>query len=212
MTTRMIGAIIMVHGDNSGLVLPPRIAPTQVMIIPIQQRKEGVLEKAQELKAMLSNYRVKVDDTDKSPGWKFSEREMRGIPLRVEIGPKDIEAGQAVIVRRDNGEKCVVALTELDAKVGELWEQMQKDMLERKNPQRQSHLHSNHLRGVQRYHREPSGFVKAMWCGDQACEDKIKEDTTATSRCMPFGLEKLSDKCVCCGRPAKTMVYWGKAY
>ena len=119
MTTRMIGAIIMVHGDNSGLVLPPRIAPTQVMIIPIQQRKEGVLEKAQELKAMLSNYRVKVDDTDKSPGWKFSEQEMRGIPLRVEIGPKDIEAGQAVIVRRDNGEKCVVALTELNAKVGE---------------------------------------------------------------------------------------------
>ena len=213
MTTRMIGAIIMVHGDNSGLVLPPRIAPTQVMIIPIQQRKEGVLEKAQELKAMLSNYRVKVDDTDKSPGWKFSEQEMRGIPLRVEIGPKDIEAGQAVIVRRDNGEKCVVALTELDAKVGELLEQMQKDMLERARAHRDNHTYTatTYEEFKDTIENRP-GFVKAMWCGDQACEDKIKEDTTATSRCMPFAQEKLSDKCVCCGRPAKTMVYWGKAY
>ena len=213
MTTRMIGAIIMVHGDNSGLVLPPRIAPTQVMIIPIQQRKEGVLEKAQELKAMLSNYRVKVDDTDKSPGWKFSEQEMRGIPLRVEIGPKDIEAGQAVIVRRDNGEKCVVALTELNAKVGELLEQMQKDMLERARAHRDNHTYTatTYEEFKDTIENRP-GFVKAMWCGDQACEDKIKEDTTATSRCMPFAQEKLSDKCVCCGRPAKTMVYWGKAY
>ena len=213
MTTRMIGAIIMVHGDNSGLVLPPRIAPTQVMIIPIQQRKEGVLEKAQELKAMLSNYRVKVDDTDKSPGWKFSEQEMRGIPLRVEIGPKDIEAGQAVIVRRDNGEKCVVALTELDAKVGELLEQMQKDMLERARAHRDNHTYTatTYEEFKDTIENRP-GFVKAMWCGDQACEDKIKEDTTATSRCMPFAQEKLSDKCVCCGRPAKKMVYWGKAY
>ena len=213
MTTRMIGAIIMVHGDNSGLVLPPRIAPTQVMIIPIQQRKEGVLEKAQELKAMLSNYRVKVDDTDKSPGWKFSEQEMRGIPLRVEIGPKDIEAGQAVIVRRDNGEKCVVALTELNAKVGELLEQMQKDMLERARTHRDNHTYTatTYEEFKDTIENRP-GFVKAMWCGDQACEDKIKEDTTATSRCMPFAQEKLSDKCVCCGRPAKTMVYWGKAY
>ena len=213
MTTRMIGAIIMVHGDNSGLVLPPRIAPTQVMIIPIQQRKEGVLEKAQELKAMLSNYRVKVDDTDKSPGWKFSEQEMRGIPLRVEIGPKDIEAGQAVIVRRDNGEKCVVALTELDAKVGELLEQMQKDMLKRARTHRDNHTYTatTYEEFKDTIENRP-GFVKAMWCGDQACEDKIKEDTTATSRCMPFAQEKLSDKCVCCGRPAKTMVYWGKAY
>ena len=212
-STRMIGAIIMVHGDNSGLVLPPRIAPTQVMIIPIQQRKEGVLEKAQELKAMLSNYRVKVDDTDKSPGWKFSEQEMRGIPLRVEIGPKDIEAGQAVIVRRDNGEKCVVALTELDAKVGELLEQMQKDMLERARTHRDNHTYTatTYEEFKDTIENRP-GFVKAMWCGDQACEDKIKEDTTATSRCMPFAQEKLSDKCVCCGRPAKTMVYWGKAY
>lgn len=212
-STRMIGAIIMVHGDNSGLVLPPRIAPTQVMIIPIQQRKEGVLEKAQELKAMLSNYRVKVDDTDKSPGWKFSEQEMRGIPLRVEIGPKDIEAGQAVIVRRDNGEKCVVALTELNAKVGELLEQMQKDMLERARAHRDNHTYTatTYEEFKDTIENRP-GFVKAMWCGDQACEDKIKEDTTATSRCMPFAQEKLSDKCVCCGRPAKTMVYWGKAY
>ena len=213
MTTRMIGAIIMVHGDNSGLVLPPRIAPTQVMIIPIQQRKEGVLEKAQELKAMLSNYRVKVDDTDKSPGWKFSEQEMRGIPLRVEIGPKDIEAGQAVIVRRDNGEKCVVALTELNAKVGELLEQMQKDMLERARAHRDNHTYTatTYEEFKDTIENRP-GFVKAMWCGDQACEDKIKEDTTATSRCMPFAQENLGETCPICGKPAKTMIIWGKAY
>ena len=212
-STRMIGGMIMVHGDDRGLKLPPKVAPIQVVILPIAMHKEGVLEKAQELKAMLSNYRVKVDDTDKSPGWKFSEQEMRGIPLRVEIGPKDIEAGQAVIVRRDNGEKCVVALTELNAKVGELLEQMQKDMLERARAHRDNHTYTatTYEEFKDTIENRP-GFVKAMWCGDQACEDKIKEDTTATSRCMPFAQEKLSDKCVCCGRPAKKMVYWGKAY
>ena len=126
-STRIIGAIIMVHGDDSGLVLPPKIAPTQVMIIPIQQKKEGVLEKANELKEVLSNFRVKVDDSDKSPGWKFSEQEMRGIPLRVEIGPKDIEAGKCVICRRDTREKIEIALDELEAKLPELLEQIQKD-------------------------------------------------------------------------------------
>ena len=215
MSTRIIGALIMVHGDDSGLKLPPRIAPVQCMVIPISQRKEGVMEKAAELRDILkaAGVRVKLDDSDKSPGWKFSEQEMRGIPLRVEIGPKDIEAGQAVIVRRDNGEKCVVALTELNAKVGELLEQMQKDMLERARAHRDNHTYTatTYEEFKDTIENRP-GFVKAMWCGDQACEDKIKEDTTATSRCMPFAQEKLSDKCVCCGRPAKTMVYWGKAY
>ena len=213
MTTRMIGAIIMVHGDNSGLVLPPRIAPTQVVIIPIQQRKEGVLDKAYELKEVLSGYRVKVDDTDKSPGWKFSEQEMRGIPLRVEIGPKDIEAGQAVVVRRDTREKYVVALDELNVKIGELLDQIQADMLERARQHREEHtsVATEYDEFKDAIENKP-GFVKAMWCGDRACEDKIKEDTTATSRCMPFAQETLSDKCVCCGRPAKSMVYWGKAY
>ena len=213
MTTRMIGAIIMVHGDNSGLVLPPRIAPIQVMIIPIQQRKEGVLEKAFELKEVLSDYRVKVDDSDKSPGWKFSEQEMRGIPLRVEIGPKDMEAGQAVVVRRDTGEKYTVALSELKERVGELLDEIHAHMLEKARAHRDSHTYE--ARTYDEFKEiidTKPGFVKAMWCGDQACEDKIKEDTTATSRCIPFVQEKLSDKCVCCGRPAKSMVYWGKAY
>lgn len=213
MTTRLIGAIIMVHGDDSGLVLPPRIAPTQVMIIPIAQHKAGVLEKAAALKERLGAFRVKVDDSDKSPGWKFSEQEMRGIPMRIEIGPKDIEANQAVLVRRDTREKIVVSLDEIEQKTGELLETIQKDMFERAKAHREAHTTTavTYEQFKQAVAEKP-GFVKAMWCGDQACEDKIKEDTTATSRCMPFEQEHLSDTCVCCGKPAKAMVYWGKAY
>ena len=213
MTTRMIGAIIMVHGDNNGLVLPPRIAPTQVVIVPIQQQKEGVLDKAFALKDVLSNFRVKVDDSDKSPGWKFSESEMRGIPVRVEIGPRDIENNEAVLVRRDTHEKITVSLDEIEAKVSELLDTIQSDMLERARAHRDSHTYvaTTYDEFVKTINEKP-GFVKAMWCGDQACEDKIKEDTAATSRCMPFAQENLSDKCVCCGKPAKKMVYWGRAY
>ena len=213
MSTRIIGAIIMVHGDNSGLKLPPRIAPTQVMIVPIAQHKEGVLDAAFALRDKLkSNFRVKVDDSDKSPGWKFSEQEMRGIPMRIEIGPKDIEAGQAVLVRRDTGEKTVVALDEIDTKVGELLDSIQNDMLERAKKHLESHTYE--ARTYEEFKdiiANKPGFVKAMWCGDLECELKIKEDTTATSRCMPFKQEHLSDTCVCCGKPAKKMVYWGKA-
>lgn len=214
MSTRLIGAIIMVHGDNSGLVLPPLIAPTQIMIIPIAQHKEGVLEKADELKECLSkNFRVKVDDTDKSPGWKFSEQEMRGIPIRIEIGPKDIEANQAIIVRRDTREKITVSLDELEGKAKEILENMQKEMLERAREHRDSHTYTavNYEEFKELIANKP-GFVKAMWCEDEACEKKIKEDTTATSRCMPFEQEQLAETCVCCGKPAKKMVYWGKAY
>ena len=213
MTTRMIGAIIMVHGDNNGLVLPPRIAPTQVVIVPIQQQKEGVLDKAFALKDVLSNFRVKVDDSDKSPGWKFSESEMRGIPVRVEIGPRDIENNEAVLVRRDTHEKITVSLDEIEARVSELLDTIQSDMLERARAHRDSHTYvaTTYDEFVKTINEKP-GFVKAMWCGDQACEDKIKEDTAATSRCMPFAQENLSDKCVCCGKPAKKMVYWGRAY
>lgn len=213
MTTRLIGAVIMVHGDNSGLVLPPKVAPTQVMIIPIMQKKEGVLEKAVEIKEVLSNFRVKVDDSDKSPGWKFSEQEMRGIPVRVEIGPKDIEANKAVIVRRDTREKIEVSLDEIDVKVGQILDLMQKEMLERAREHREKHTYvaTNYDEFKDIVANKP-GFVKAMWCMDEECENKIKEDTTATSRCMPFEQEKLADTCVCCGRPAKKMVYWGKAY
>ena len=213
MTTRLIGAIIMVHGDNSGLVLPPKFAPVQVMIIPIAQHKEGVLDKAYELKGRLADFSVKVDDSEKSPGWKFSEAEMRGIPVRIELGPKDIEANQAVIVRRDTREKIVVSLDEIEAKVAETLETMQKDMYERAKAHREAHTYiaKNYDEFKDIVANKP-GFVKAMWCGDEACELKIKEDTTATSRCMPFKQEHISDKCVCCGKPAKAMVYWGKAY
>ncbi len=213
MTTRLIGALIMVHGDDSGLVLPPKIAPTQVMIIPIAQHKEGVLEKAAELKEILGAFRVKVDDTDKSPGWKFSEQEMRGIPIRIEIGPKDIEANQAVIVRRDTREKIVASLDSLPETVSEVLDTMQKEMLERARNHRDSHTSSAaDFEEFKDAVANKPGFVKAMWCGDRACEDAIKEQTGATSRCMPFEQEELAETCVCCGKKAKSMVYWGKAY
>ena len=215
MTTRLIGAVIMVHGDNSGLVLPPKIAPTQVMVIPIMQKKEGVLEKAAELKDRLAakGFRVKVDDTDKSPGWKFSEQEMRGIPVRVEIGPKDIEANKCVICRRDTREKLECSLDELEAKIGEVLEKMQVEMLENARARRDAQTYvATNMEEFRAIFAEKSGFVKAMWCGEQACEDKIKEELSVTSRCMPFEQEELSDVCVCCGKPAKKMVYWGRAY
>ena len=215
MTTRLIGALIMVHGDDSGLVLPPKIAPVQVDVIPIMQNKDGVLNKAYEVKEALvkAGLRVKVDDTDKKPGWKFSEQEMRGIPVRVEMGPRDIEAGQAIIVRRDTREKTTVAIESLAEEIKNILDKMQTEMLERARTHREAHTYvaTNYDEFKDVVANKP-GFVKAMWCGDQACEDKIKEDTTCTSRCMPFEQEHLSDVCVCCGRPAKKMVYWGKAY
>ena len=212
-TTRLIGAVIMVHGDNSGLVLPPRIAPTQIMVIPIQQKKEGVLDKAHELKDRLGAFRVKVDDTDKSPGWKFSEQEMRGIPIRVEIGPKDIEAGKCVICRRDTREKIEVSLDEIETKAGEILDLMQKEMLEHAREHREEHTYeAKDMETFRKLFAEKSGFVKAMWCGEQACEDQIKEEMAVTSRCMPFEQEQIGETCVCCGKPAKKMVYWGRAY
>lgn len=212
-STRIIGAIIMVHGDDSGLVLPPEIAPTQVMIIPIQQKKEGVLEKAYELRDKLKGFRVKVDDSDKSPGWKFSEQEMRGIPLRVEIGPKDIEANKCVICRRDTREKLEVSLDRLTETVAELLVKIQGDMLAKAKRHLEEHTYSaSSKEEFEKIFAEKSGFVKAMWCGEQACEESIKENLGVTSRCMPFEQEHISDICVCCGKPAKKMVYWGKAY
>ena len=214
MTTRLIGAIIMVHGDNEGLVMPPKVAPVQVCIVPIQQKKEGVLDKAYELRnRLVTNFRVKVDDSDKSPGWKFAEAEMRGYPLRVEIGPKDIEAGKCVICRRDTREKLEVALEDLETKVEELLETVQKEMLERARAHREEHTYTAvTMNEFEKIFNEKSGFVKAMWCGEQSCEDQIKEKLAVTSRCMPFEQEKLSDVCVCCGNSAKKMVYWGRAY
>ena len=214
-TTRLIGAVIMTHGDDSGLVLPPKVAPVQVDVIPIMQKKAGVLDKAYEVGQALkaAGLRVKVDDSDKNPGWKFSEQEMRGIPVRVEMGPRDIEANQAVIVRRDTREKITVSIDELADRIPEILDTIQKDMLERARAHRDAHTYTAlNYDEFKDTAANKAGFIKAMWCGDQACEDKIKEDTTCTSRCMPFAQEKLSDVCVCCGKPAKAMVYWGKAY
>ena len=214
MSTRIIGAVIMVHGDDSGLVLPPRIAPNQVVIVPIMQKKEGVLEKANEVKEQLSKVsRVILDDSEKSPDWKFSEYEMRGIPVRVELGPRDIENNQAVLARRDTGEKITVSLDNIAEEVTKLLDTIQHDMLERARKHRDSHTYTAHnMEEFAKTVKETPGFVKAMWCGDEECENKIKEMTGATSRCMPFEQEHIDDKCVCCGKPAKTMVYWGKAY
>ncbi len=215
LSTRIIGAIIMAHGDDSGLVLPPRIAPIQVAVIPIMQKKEGVLDKALEVKEQLikAGLRTKIDDSDKNPGWKFAEQEMRGIPVRVEMGPRDIEAGQAIVVRRDTREKITVAIEELADKIKDILEVIQKDMFEKAKIHRDEHTYvATNYEEFKDAVANKAGFIKAMWCGSRECEDKIKEDTTATSRCMPFEQEKLSDVCVCCGKPAKSMVYWGKAY
>ena len=215
MTTRVIGAMIMVHGDNSGLVLPPHIAPVQVMIIPIRQDAEGVMDKALEVKTALAaaDVRVNLDDSEKSPGWKFSEQEMRGIPIRIELGPKDIEKGQAVLVRRDTREKTIVPIEEIPDKVSALLETIQADMFRRAKEHLESHIYdATDYDTFCKTIAEKPGFVRAMWCGDEACESKIKADTTATSRCIPFKQIRISDRCVCCGKPAKHEVIWAKAY
>ena len=215
MSTRIIGALIMVHGDDSGLVLPPNIAPTQIMIIPVAQHKEGVLEKADQIKKALENsgLSVKCDVSEKSPGWKFSEQEIRGIPLRLEIGPKDIEKGTATAVRRDTREKTEIPFDALETQIPILLEKMQSEMLERAKKHLESHIYTAATYDeFKELIKTKPGFVKMMWCGDEACELKVKEDTTATSRCMPFEQEKIGDVCPICGRPAKKMVYWGKAY
>ncbi len=213
-TTRLIGGLIMVHSDNSGLVLPPKIAPNQIVIIPIRTKTEGVIEKALEVKQQLSEkFRVIADTSDKSPGWKFSEYEMKGIPLRIELGPKDIEQNQCVISRRDTSEKIFVSLDELEQNVEQILEQMQKDMFEKALKHREESTYNAVTMEelIETADTKP-GFIKAMWCGDVECEEKIKEDAGLSSRCMPFEQEQLSGKCVCCGKDAKAMVVWGKAY
>lgn len=215
MTTRLIGAMIMVHGDNSGLVIPPRIAPIQAMVIPIRQNAEGVLDKAAELMNALNaaGIRARLDDSDKSPGWKFSEQEMRGIPIRVELGPKDLEAGHAILVRRDTREKQTVSFEELPEAAGALLTEIQNNLYSKAKAFLDEHTYDAHSYDEFKDIAENRpGFIRAMWCGDQACEDKIKEETGATSRCIPDRQETISDVCVCCGKPAKKMLYWGKAY
>ena len=213
-TTRMIGAVIMVHGDDNGLMLPPKIAPIQAVVIPIAAHKPGVTEKAEEIyNSLCEKYRAEIDTSDKNPGWKFSEYEMKGVPLRVEIGPRDLENNSAVIVRRDTREKIFVSLDELSEKVGETLEAIHQNMYENalKNL-REKTTAAKDFDEFKKVLSEKGGFVKAMWCGNRECEDEIKAQTAATSRCMPFEQEVISDKCVCCGKPAKKLVYWAKAY
>ena len=214
MSTRIIGAIIMTHGDDNGLVMPPYVAPVQLIILPIAQHKEGVLEKAYEIKSKLENVcRVKIDDSDNSAGWKFAEYEMKGVPLRLEIGPKDIAENRCVIVRRDNREKYFVSLDELEQKIPELLQAVHDGLYQKALERREKMTYSvTTLDEMIDCAANRPGFIKAMWCGDRACEEKLKEVAGVTSRCMPFEGEPVSDKCVCCGREAKHLTYWGKAY
>ncbi|MBQ3928622.1 MAG: proline--tRNA ligase [Clostridia bacterium] len=215
-STRMIGAIIMVHGDDDGLVLPPKIAPIQVAVIPIAQKKEGVLDKANELKNRLlaKDIRVKLDDSDKAPGWKFSQYEMMGVPVRLEIGPKDIENHQCVLVRRDNREKTVVSLDHLETAIEETLQKVHDGMYNNalENLQSKTYEARTHEEFLDIAANKP-GFIKAMWCGETQCEEQLKDETGGVkSRCIPFVEDHLSDTCVCCGKPAQHMVYWGRQY
>ena len=213
-TTRLIGAIIMTHGDDNGLVLPPAVAPIQLVIVPIASHKEGVLDKANELKEKLSKVcRVKLDDTDNSAGWKFAEYEMKGVPLRLEIGPKDIENNRCVVVRRDNSEKIFVSLDELEQRVPELLQEVHDGLYQKALDRRAAMTFTaKDFAELKDIADNKPGFIKAMWCGERECEDKLKDELGITSRCIPFEQEQLSDTCVCCGKPAKHMLYWGKAY
>ena len=214
MSTRLIGAIIMTHGDDEGLILPPAIAPYQVVIVPVAAHKPGVLEKAEELRARLSKFvRVKLDDSENSPGWKFAQWEMKGVPLRLEIGPKDLEKNQCVLVRRDTREKVFVSLDELETAIPAQLEALRKDLYQRALENREKRTWAaTTMDEVKELAKANTGYIKTMWCGDLACEMKMKEEAGLSSRCMPFEQEQLSDVCPCCGKPAKAMVYWGVAY
>ncbi len=215
-TTRLIGAIIMTHGDDNGLQLPPAVAPVQVMVVPIAQHKEGVADKAVQVLAEIKGFcRADIDLSDNSPGWKFAQYEMKGVPLRLELGPKDIEQNQCVLVRRDTGEKVTVPLDGLEKAIGELLRDIHDTLYRRALKNREDHTYTAHtfeevlaIAGDE----SKSGFINTMWCEDPACEAKMKEEAGLTSRCMPLEQEHLDDRCVCCGRPAKSMIVWGKAY
>ena len=214
-STRMIGGIIMTHGDNNGLVLPPRIAPIQVIIIPVAQHKDGVLEANQAVMDRLkaAGIRVKMDDSDQSAGWKFAEYEMKGIPLRLELGPKDIEKNQCVLVRRDSGEKTFVSLDGIEATVASMLDSIHDGLYAKAKKNLEDNTYAcSSLEEVREKMQERGGFAKTMWCGDEACEIRMKEEAGVTSRCIPFAQEHLGDVCPVCGKPAKHMVYWGVAY
>ncbi len=213
-TTRLIGAVIMTHGDDNGLVLPPAIAPTQLVVIPIAAHKAGVLDKATEIYERLKSVcRAKIDNSEQSPGWKFAEYEMKGVPLRIEIGPRDIENGQCVVVRRDNREKYTVLLDEIETKIPELLKSVHDGLYNKALERRRNMTFDAHsLDEMKEIADTKPGFIRAMWCGERECEDKLKEVAGVTSRCIPFEQDNISDTCICCGKKAKHMLYWGKAY
>ena len=216
-TTRLIGAIIMTHGDNKGLVLPPKVAPVQAVIVPIAQHKEGVLDKAREvMDALAPTFRVKLDDSDNSPGWKFAEYEMKGVPVRIELGPRDIAAGQCVLCLRPNGEKRTVSLDGLAAELEKALADVQTELYQKALANREKRTFAcDSINEISAAIAENGpGFIKAAWCGDPACEEKVKEECGVGSRCMPLDdQDKAQGKtCVACGKEAKHMVLWGIAY
>ena len=214
-STRLIGGIIMTHGDNNGLVLPPLVAPIQVVVLPVAQHKAGVLEGAGALRDRLieAGLRVKMDSSDNSMGWKCAEYEMKGVPLRVECGPRDLENGQCVIVRRTDREKVVVKLEELEVAVQEQLKLVQQQMYDKAKKNLDEHIYEAHsLEEAKQLQDEHGGYIKTMWCGELECEMAMKEKAGMSSRCIPFAQEDLGQTCACCGKPAKKMVYWGIAY
>ncbi len=213
-STRIIGAIIMTHGDDNGIILPTNIAPIQVVIVPIASHKPGVLEKAEQLKNQLSKtLRVKVDDSDNSPGWKFAQWEMKGVPLRLEIGPKDIENNQCIIARRDNGEKCTVSLDDIESTIPDILKDYASNLFKRAEENRQKRTFvCKDMQDIIKTANSQNCYIKTMWCGDLECEEMMKEKAGLTSRCIPFEQENVSDVCPCCNKAAQKMVVWGKAY
>jgi len=215
-SVRLIGSIIMVHGDDNGLVMPPYVAPIQAVIVPIQMAKPGVMDECKKVYDLLKkiNIRVKLDDSDKTPGWKFAEYEMKGIPLRIELGPKDLENNQCVICLRHTGEKIFVKLNELETKIPEIIKKMHDEMYQRavERTQNMTRLTNDYDEFKKMMSEKEPGYVKMMWCGCKECEEKIKNDTSATSRCIPFHQENIGEICPVCGKKAKKLVFWAKAY
>ncbi|MBU7317369.1 proline--tRNA ligase [Paenibacillus oleatilyticus] len=217
-STRLIGALIMVHGDDRGLALPPKIAPTQVIMIPIgpPKTREQVVGRVDELYAQLkqAGVRAKVDDRpDQSPGWKFNEYEMRGVPVRVELGPRDMENGQVVLVSRITGEKRVVQQDQFVEEVQKLLTETQQEMYDRaKRFRDESMTEADTVDELKSFLEQKRGFALSGWCGSAACEAQVKEETGATSRNIPFEPGVSKPKCLVCGEDAKHTVVFGKSY
>lgn len=213
-STRLIGAVIMAHGDDNGLSLPPKIAPIQTVIIPIAAQKPGVIPACREIEKRLKDIgvRVSLDESDKSAGWKFSEYEMKGVPLRIELGPRDMENGVVTVAKRHNGEKISLKNEELEKAIPELLEEIQKEMYQKALGYLLKHVSEVHNLDEFDGAMKLGGFAKMMWCGEEACENKIKERFAATARCMPFNQIPFGDTCPVCGKKAKKVVLFAKAY